>query len=75
MLWCRPAAVAPLRPLVWEPPPYALDVALKKKKKKKKKREAVGWHIKSAKKKSHPKILLNEYILQFVYLYLNDMYV
>ena len=32
-LWCRPAAVAPIRPLAWEPP-YALGVALKKKNKK-----------------------------------------
>ena len=30
-LWCRPAAVAPIRPLVWEPA-YAADAALKKKK-------------------------------------------
>ena len=34
-LWCRPAAVAPIRPLAWEPL-YASGVALKKKKKKKK---------------------------------------
>ena len=27
-LWHQPAAVAPIRPLVWEPP-YALGVALK----------------------------------------------
>ena len=32
-LWCRPAAVAPIRPLAWEPP-YAMGAALKKKKKK-----------------------------------------
>ena len=31
-LWCRPAAVAPIRPLVWEPP-YAVGVALKRPKK------------------------------------------
>ena len=30
-LWCRPAAVALIRPLAWEPP-YAMDVALKKQK-------------------------------------------
>ena len=29
-LWCRPAAVAQIPPLAWEPP-YALDVALKSK--------------------------------------------
>ena len=31
-LWCRPAAVAPVGPLAWEPP-YAKDVALKSKNK------------------------------------------
>ena len=31
-LWCRPATVAPIRPLAWEPP-CAVDVALKRKKK------------------------------------------
>ena len=30
-LWCWPAAVAPIRPLAWEPP-YATDAALKKQK-------------------------------------------
>ena len=29
-LWCRPAVVAPIRPLAWEPP-YATGVALKSK--------------------------------------------
>ena len=29
-LWHRPAAMAPIRPLAWEPP-YAVGVALKKK--------------------------------------------
>ena len=33
-LWCRPAAIAPIRLLAWEPP-YAVDVALKSKKNKK----------------------------------------
>ena len=32
-LWRRPAAVALIRPLAWEPP-YAIGAALKKKKKK-----------------------------------------
>ena len=32
-LWCRPAAVALIRPLAWEPP-YAVGAALKKAKKK-----------------------------------------
>ena len=31
-LWCRPAAVALIRPLVWEPP-YAVGAALKRTKK------------------------------------------
>ena len=34
-LWCRPAAVAPIRLLAWKLP-YAVGVALKSKKKKKK---------------------------------------
>ena len=34
--WGRPAAVAPMGPLAWEPP-NAVGAALKKKKKKKKK--------------------------------------
>ena len=32
-LWCRPAAMAPIRPLAWEPP-YAAGAALKRQKKK-----------------------------------------
>ena len=32
-LWCRPAAVAPIGPLAWEPP-YATGSALKSQKKK-----------------------------------------
>ena len=36
-LWRKPAAVAPVRSLVWEPP-YAADVALKRQKDKKKKK-------------------------------------
>ena len=30
-LWCRPAAVAPIQPLAWEPP-YASGMALKRQK-------------------------------------------
>ena len=33
-LWCRPAATAPIRPLVWEPP-YAEGAALEMAKKDK----------------------------------------
>ena len=33
-LWCRPAAVAPIPPLAWEPP-YAAGSDIKKKKKRK----------------------------------------
>ena len=36
-LWCRLAATAPIRPLVWEPP-YATGAALEKTKKEKEKR-------------------------------------
>ena len=35
-LWCRPAAAAPIGPLVWEFP-YAVGVALKSQKEKKRK--------------------------------------
>ena len=37
-LWCRPATMAPVWPLAWEPL-YAVGAALKKKKKKKKKKK------------------------------------
>ena len=36
-LWWRLAVVALIRPLAWEPPPYAEDAVLKSKKKKGKK--------------------------------------
>ena len=36
-LWCRPAAVAPMRPRAWEPP-YAVGAKKPKKKKKKEKK-------------------------------------
>ena len=39
-LWCRPAATAPIGPLVWEPP-YASDAALKGKKRLARK----IWHL------------------------------
>ena len=35
-LWCRPAAIAPIRPLAWEPP-YAAGRALEMAKRQKKK--------------------------------------
>ena len=35
LLWCRPAAIAPIRPLAWEPP-YVAGAALKKGQKTKK---------------------------------------
>ena len=35
-LWRRPAAIAPIQPLAWEPP-YAMCVALEKTKKKERK--------------------------------------
>ena len=36
-LWRRPATIAPIRPLAWEPP-YAMGAALEKAKKTKKKK-------------------------------------
>ena len=41
-LWCRPATIAPIRPLAWELP-YAAGVALKSKKKKKKTSKMNFW--------------------------------
>ena len=35
-LWCRPAVVAPIGPLAWEPP-YAAGASLKRQKDQKKK--------------------------------------
>ena len=47
-LWCKLAAIAPIRPFAWEPP-YAMGVALKRQKKKKKKggggEEGSSYHI------------------------------
>ena len=37
LMWCIPAAVAPIGSLAWEPP-YATGMALKKKKKERKKK-------------------------------------
>ena len=45
-LWRRPAAIAPIRPLAWEPP-YAMGAALKKqKRKKKKKQDSISFFLK-----------------------------
>ena len=41
-LWCRPAAIAPIRPLAWEAL-YAAGVALKRQRTKKKKKMQYGW--------------------------------
>ena len=47
-LWCRPAAVAPIRPLAWEHA-YAVGVALKRqkenKKRKKKESDCSSWGV------------------------------
>ena len=40
-LWCRPAKIAPIRPVAWEPP-YAAGAALKKYKRQKKKKK--NWY-------------------------------
>ena len=57
-LWCKPAAVAPIRPLPWELP-YAAGLALKKAKKKKKIYKKLklerGW------RRGNPPTLLVEY--------------
>ena len=37
-LWCKPAAIAPIRPLVWQLP-YTTGAALKSKKKKKERKD------------------------------------
>ena len=42
-LWCRPAAVAPIRPLPWELP-YAVRAALEMAKKTKKKKKSY-WQV------------------------------
>ena len=49
-LWCRPAAITPVRPLAWEPP-YAVGAALKKKKKKDKKNKKLSSPQKRKEKK------------------------
>ena len=43
-LWCKPAAVALIRPLAWEPP-YAMGVALKKQTKKNQKQTSHGYKV------------------------------
>ena len=51
-LWCRPAAVVPIRPLAWDPP-YALKrqkTKRQKKKKKKKKRKKKKHNVKEERK-------------------------
>ena len=59
-LWCRLAAVAPIRPLAWEPP-YATGVAPEKakrqKKKKKRKKKLIVefplWHSGKSPTRNH----------------------
>ena len=41
-LWCRPAATAPIRPLIWELP-YAMGVALKSKTTQTNKQKALSF--------------------------------
>ena len=43
-LWCRLAAVAPIRPLAWKPP-YAVGVALKRQQTNKKQRGKGKEHL------------------------------
>ena len=58
-LWRRPAAVAPIRPLAWEPP-YATGMTLKRqnKKKKKKKKRKGSWEEKEEEKNPDPEFSL-----------------
>ena len=42
-LWCRPAAVAPIRPLALEPPYTALAAPKRPKKEKKKEKEFTDY--------------------------------
>ena len=50
LLWCRPAATAPIQPLAWEPP-YASGEALKKTKTKQKGQRKRTWNIRGLWKK------------------------
>ena len=43
-LWLWPAAIAPVRPLAWEPP-YAMGIVLKKQKKKKFHSDLYIWSV------------------------------
>ena len=45
-LWRRPAAIAPVWPLTWEPP-YAVGAALNKRKRKRKKKLRKLWEFKN----------------------------
>ena len=44
-LWCRPAAVAPIGSLAWEPPYASTGAALKRQKVKKKKKDVHSNNI------------------------------
>ena len=48
-LWCRPAAIAPIQPLAWEPT-YTVGVAPKKQKKKKERNSGeLSYNLKNKK--------------------------
>ena len=51
-LWCRPTAVAPVRPLAWEPP-YSSGTALKGQKDKKKEKKEKGLKLSEARDRTH----------------------
>ena len=51
-LWCRPAAVAPMQPLAWEPP-YGTGAALKRQKKEGRRKKE-----KTRQDKNYPRCLL-----------------
>ena len=55
-LWCRLAATAPIRPLVWEPL-YAVGAAQEKAKRQKKKKSK-----KQKTQKTHPNLVILPYL-------------
>ena len=64
-LWCRPAAVAPIRTLAWELP-YASGVALQRKRKKKKEEEEEKKKWKTIDSVSEVEVNLAEFLLHIL---------
>ena len=55
-LWCRPAAVAPIRPLAWEPPYTAGTILKKTKQNKTKKAKKQNKNPHQKKQKNNKKV-------------------